>query len=147
MDFPFSPNMITYNMVHVIKIWWIIMEKRIKNYLRYLEGIRISELSEEELELLKGELLTQISFFSHERLIHLLVTLFFALFTVISIVAFVFTSYPGMGILALLFLVLLVPYIRHYYILETSVQKMYGFYDRITLALSPDRENIIFICK
>ena len=147
MDFPFSPNMITYNMVHVIKIWWIIMEKRIKNYLKYLEGIRITELSEEELKQLKSELLTQISFFSHERLIHLLVTLFFALFTVISIVAFVFTSYPGMGVLSILFLILLIPYIRHYYILENSVQKMYGFYDRITLALSPDNENIIFICK
>ncbi|MBR5376603.1 MAG: hypothetical protein IK139_04920 [Lachnospiraceae bacterium] len=121
------------------------MEKRIKKYLIYLESVKLQELSEDELKLLKNELLTQISFFSHERLIHLLVTLFFALFTVISIVAFVFTSYPGMGILALLFLVLLVPYIRHYYILENSVQKMYGFYDRITLALSPDRENIIFI--
>ena len=144
MDFPFSPNMITYNIVRVIKIWWIIMEKRIKNYLKYLESINLSELSEDELNCLKNELLTQISFFSHERLIHLLVTLFFALFTVISMAAFVVTSYPGMGVLAVLFLILLIPYIRDYYILENSVQKMYGFYDRITLAASPEREQILF---
>ena len=107
------------------------MEKRIKNYLKYLEGIKTSELTEEELHMLKSELLTQIAFFSHERLIHLLVTLFFALFTMISITSFVFTSYPGMGVLSVLFLVLLIPYIRHYYILENSVQKMYVYYDRI----------------
>ena len=123
------------------------MEKRIKKYLKYLESINLSELSEDESKYLKNELKTQISFFSHERLIHLLVTLFFALFTVISIVAFVFTSYPGMGVLSLLFLILLVPYIRHYYILENSVQKMYGFYDRITLAASPEKSRVIFIPK
>ncbi len=147
MDFPFSPNMITYKMVRVIKIWWIIMEKRIKKYLKYLESINFSELSGDELRCLKSEILTQISFFSHERLIHLLVTLFFALFTVISMAAFVVTSYPGMGILSILFLVLLIPYIRHYYILENSVQKMYGFYDRITLAASPEKSRVIFIPK
>lgn len=112
------------------------MERRIKNYLKYLESIRISELSEEELKLLKSELLTQISFFSHERLIHLLVTLFFALFTVISMAAFVITSILSLGILSLLFLVLLIPYVRHYYILENSVQRMYVFYDSIACAAS-----------
>jgi hypothetical protein len=28
-------------------------------------------------------------------------------------------------------LILLIPYIRHYYILENEVQKMYGQYDRM----------------
>ena len=122
------------------------MERRIKRYLKYLGGIRISELPEEELKFLKGELLTQISFFSHERLIHLLVTLFFALFTVISMAAFVITAVFSLGILSILFLILLIPYVRHYYILENSVQKMYGFYDKITLAAAGDKEkNILFM--
>lgn len=120
------------------------MEKRIKNYLVYLEGICIPELSKEELAVLKSELLTQIAFFSHERLIHLLVTLFFALFTVISMAAFIITSFPGLGVLSLLFLVLLIPYIRHYYILENSVQKMYVFYDRIALESHKDDRDLIF---
>ncbi|MBO4374358.1 MAG: hypothetical protein J5829_04550 [Lachnospiraceae bacterium] len=120
------------------------MEKRIRSYLKYLEGIRLSELSEEELNILRGEILTQISFFSHERLIHLLVTLFFALFTVISMAAFVITSYLALGVLSLLFLVLLIPYVRHYYILENSVQKMYAFYDSIALEASAGSERVIF---
>ena len=34
-------------------------------------------------------------------------------------------------ILVVLILILLIPYIRHYYILENEVQKMYGQYDRM----------------
>ena len=33
--------------------------------------------------------------------------------------------------LALLFLVLLIPYIKHYYFLENSVQKMYLIYNKL----------------
>jgi hypothetical protein len=33
--------------------------------------------------------------------------------------------------LALLILVLLIPYVRHYYILENEVQKMYKQYDEM----------------
>ncbi len=119
------------------------MERRIKSYLKYLENIETADLSEDELKLIKSELLTQISFFSHERLIHLLVTLFFALFTVISMAAFVITSVFSLGILSILFLILLIPYVRHYYILENSVQKMYGFYDSITLATAGEKEKAI----
>ena len=36
----------------------------------------------EEKKVSKEEMLTKISFFQHERLIHLLVTLFYALFTI-----------------------------------------------------------------
>ena len=36
-----------------------------------------------------------------------------------------------LSVLAVLFLVLLVPYIRHYYFLENSVQKMYLIYNEI----------------
>lgn len=37
----------------------------------------------------------------------------------------------AVGLLAIALLVLLIPYIRHYYILENEVQKMYGQYDRM----------------
>ena len=37
----------------------------------------------------------------------------------------------AVGLLAIGLLVLLIPYIRHYYILENEVQKMYSQYDRM----------------
>jgi hypothetical protein len=37
----------------------------------------------------------------------------------------------GLLVLLALFLVLLVPYIMHYYLLENSVQKMYRQYDKL----------------
>ena len=37
----------------------------------------------------------------------------------------------ALSIMAVLFLVLLIPYIRHYYILENEVQKMYVQYDKL----------------
>jgi len=40
-------------------------------------------------------------------------------------------SNPMLLVLTLLFLVLLVPYIMHYYTLENEVQKMYNQYDEI----------------
>lgn len=81
------------------------------------------------------EHLVQISFFQHERLIHLLVTLAFALMELSSAVAAAITLHPLAAALMLLLLVLLVPYIVHYYFLENETQKLYAQYDRL-LALS-----------
>ena len=41
------------------------------------------------------------------------------------------TFYLLLTALSLVILILLIPYIRHYYILENEVQKMYGQYDRM----------------
>lgn len=109
------------------------MEKRLKNYIKYVteyvEKYKVSDSSDKE-DFLK-DLLIQISFFQHERLIHLIVTVAFAFFTIISIVACLFTTSMPLLILTLLFVVLLIPYIRHYYILENGVQKLYTLYDEI----------------
>ena len=88
-------------------------------------------LSEEEKKLLYPKMLQQISFFQHERLVHLIVTMTFAIMAVLSMAAAVTTgSLPLLGLFSA-FLVLLVPYIRHYFILENGVQKLYEYYDRI----------------
>ena len=47
------------------------------------------------------------------------------------LVAFVVTANISLLILALAFMVLLVPYIMHYHLLENSVQYMYEQYDRM----------------
>lgn len=77
------------------------------------------------------EHLVQIGFFQHERLIHLIVTVTFAILTLMSFVASLVVGMPALLALTLLFVVLLIPYIMHYYTLENEVQKMYVQYDRI----------------
>lgn len=105
------------------------MEQRILNYRKYID----EQLLREDLdwESVIQEHLIQISFFQHERLIHLIVTVTFALLEVIVIGLTVVSFTLGVGLLALLLLILLLPYIRHYYILENEVQKMYSQYDKM----------------
>lgn len=106
----------------------IVMEKRLKALLRYCEEMSTRNLTEAEAQKYQKDLLIQIRFFQHERLIHLIVTALFALLTVITLLANLFLSQPILLVLSFLFLILLIPYIRHYYILENGVQKLYEFY-------------------
>ena len=105
------------------------MEKRILSYRRYIDGL-LEEENMDWQEVLKEHLI-QIGFFQHERLIHLIVTITFAIMEIISIVATVVSGYAVLIALDVILMVLLIPYIRHYYILENEVQKMYVQYDRI----------------
>ena len=78
-----------------------------------------------------AEHVTQIRFFQHERLVHLLVTLAFALMTLAAAALCVVA--PRWETLALLVLLaaLLVPYVVHYYHLENGTQRLYEQYDRL----------------
>lgn len=108
------------------------MEQRILQYKAYLLRICEEDYNEEEREKMKQQVLTQISFFQHERLIHLIVTITFALLAVVAFgICAVVPTVPFFG-LEVLLLVLLIPYIRHYYILENSVQTMYRCYDKLS---------------
>lgn len=108
------------------------MEKRIKWYLEYYRQFAEGEREVEgEREAFRREMLVQIQFFQHERLIHLIVTVLFALLAVLSILANLMIQEIAVLALSLMFFVLLIPYIRHYYILENSVQKLYEYYDKI----------------
>lgn len=77
------------------------------------------------------EHLVQVGFFQHERLIHLIVTVTFALLEMLAILLSVIADSLFSLILPVVILILLIPYIRHYYILENEVQKMYVQYDRM----------------
>ena len=79
----------------------------------------------------KAELLIQIGFFQHERLIHLIVTMLFALMTILVFLLAVTNFSLWTGVLLLLLLGLLVPYIKHYWLLENGTQKLYQYYDRL----------------
>ena len=109
------------------------MKKRIINYRLKIDNLLANpdKISKEEWKKILQEHLTQIAFFQHERLVHLIVTVTFAILTMMSIIASIMISNPMLLVLTLLFLVLLVPYIMHYYTLENEVQKMYNQYDEI----------------
>lgn len=109
------------------------MKKRIINYRLKIDRLleKPDKISKEAWKNILQEHLTQIGFFQHERIVHLIVTVTFAILTMMSIIASIMISNPMLMVLAPLFLVLLVPYIMHYYTLENEVQKMYTQYDEI----------------
>ena len=69
--------------------------------------------------------------FQHERFIHLIVMALFAVCTVITILAIAVFEKLALIPLAVLLLALLVPYIKHYFFLENTVQLLYKDYDAI----------------
>ncbi len=77
------------------------------------------------------EHLVQVGFFQHERLIHLIVTVTFALLEILAIILSVISDSLFTLLLPVVILILLISYIRHYYILENEVQKMYVQYNRM----------------
>ena len=89
------------------------------------------EKTYEEWECILEEHLVQIGFFQHERLIHLIVTVTFAVITVLSLFAPLLT-----GIMTLYGFYHAAPCAScavyfHYYTLENETQKMYAQYDEI----------------
>lgn len=115
------------------------MAERMKKYLKRTEELleyltRLSESGEpmkERVEKEKAELLVQIGFFQHERLIHLIVTALFAIMTILVFLLAVTRFELWVGVLLALLLVLLIPYIRHYWLLENGTQKLYYYYDKL----------------
>ncbi|MBD5521084.1 MAG: hypothetical protein HDR03_07645 [Lachnospiraceae bacterium] len=122
------------------------MEERLKTYLAKMEEQAAlweknsgQSISEQEKKQMLDDMLIQIGFFQHERLIHLIVTVTFALLTIIAIMGTLIVPQPALFALVLLLLVLLIPYIRHYYILENGVQKLYQYYDRFVILKNKSR--------
>ena len=71
----------------------------------------------------------KIAFFQHERLIHLLVTLFYAIFTLVffalGMISWLFF------IVDLILMIFLIFYILYYFFLENHVQYLYKLYDKM----------------
>ena len=107
------------------------MRKRLVEYRKRIDALIDARPEGADWDAVIQEHLVQVSFFQHERLVHLLVTLAFALMELGSAIATVIAPQPLSGALMLLLLVLLVPYIVHYYFLENETQKLYAQYDRL----------------
>ena len=106
------------------------MADRIRQYMAYVNQLLESE---EELDWEKEmqKHLVQIAFFAHERFIHLVVTVLFALMTTM-VFLYTFSNFSiPLLLLMILLLGLLVPYVKHYFLLENSVQDMYEQYDKM----------------
>lgn len=123
------------------------MKKRILTYRKYIDSLLASD-KQSDWKYIKQEHITQVAFFQHERLVHLIVTVTFAVLELLTVCAYVIVgaldstlSFPLL-ILALLIIVLLIPYIKHYYLLENEVQKMYVQYDRIAQKVYEDEKLI-----
>ena len=107
------------------------MDKRLQEYIAYIK----KEAKKPTPELIEYHKI-MLAQFQHERLIHLIVTLFFALFMIIFFVFFgaVELSLPAglweniiaysIGAVAIILLVTTLFYVRHYYRLENGVQEL-----------------------
>jgi hypothetical protein len=73
----------------------------------------------------------QIGYLQHERLVHLLVMLSFGLAALLTLLFLVLHPQVLIGVLLLLLLALLVPYLVHYYRLENGVQRWYHLANEI----------------
>ena len=101
----------------------------------------MKDAGEEKTRRVLAEFEIKISYFQHERLIHLMVTLFFALFLLLSIGSlFLFPAeFILTGVLLVaIFFGLTIGYVFHYYFLENSVQKMYHMRDEMIAFLDPE---------
>lgn len=107
------------------------MAERIKQYLKYIDELLANAPEGTDFSREAEKHLVQIAFFAHERFIHLIVTVIFALLTVIIFLYILSNPQLMLFLLLLFFMILLIPYIKHYYLLENSVQKMYEQYDEM----------------
>ncbi|OKZ82482.1 MAG: hypothetical protein BHW06_11775 [Clostridium sp. 44_14] len=107
------------------------MKRRILTYMQQIDELLQAPPDDTDWTKAIKNHLTQIRFFQHERLIHLIVTVLFALMTTSVVVGLVSSSNIWLAILLIPLLILLFPYINHYYLLENGVQKMYAQYDRM----------------
>lgn len=107
------------------------MKKQIQEYIKTIKGILTEDSPETDWKEVAERHLTKILFYQHERLIHLLVTALFAVMEVICVATLLTAPNLWSLLLIILILVLLVPYIGHYYFLENSVQELYLIYDVI----------------
>ena len=107
------------------------MDKKLRDYIKYIKR----ESAHPTAELIDYHK-TMTQQFQHERFIHLIVTFFFALFMIMFFMLFLALALflPAgtastiivacTGLVALIFLVTTLFYVRHYYLLENGTQEL-----------------------
>lgn len=103
------------------------MKHDLKEYLNEIDELLKKDKIKDKEQILKNHLI-QIKFFQHERLIHLIVTVFVGTMTILFLLFGLFLNNLMLFLLFLLTFLLFIPYILHYYFLENGVQKLYKQY-------------------
>lgn len=111
------------------------MYTQIKAHKAYVLKELEKSLSAEQRHQLFKYHVKRVRDFQHERLIHLLVTFFFAFLFLLSFVAWMALPFSQLfwplTILMILLLILELAYIRHYYLLENGVQSLYELSEKL----------------
>ena len=105
------------------------MKKYIKDFIKDLESKMENKYNFNEKEILLIH--QKIQDFQHERLIHLFVTLFYAIFALFFLV--LSNQHVIFIIPFLAMIIFLLFYIKHYFFLENAVQYIYKLYDKIII--------------
>ncbi len=72
-----------------------------------------------------------IGYFQHERLVHLIVTVTFAVLTLLCMMSWFISCEIMFIAMTVLFLITTAFYVEHYYLLENKTQYLYTLYDKI----------------
>ena len=107
------------------------MKKQIQEYIKAIKLLLTEDNPSTNWEEVAKKHLVKIEFYQHERLIHLIVTALFAVMEMICVATLLTSTNLWCLALMVMILILLVPYIGHYYYLENSVQELYLIYDVI----------------
>ena len=103
------------------------MQQKLNKHIKNIDNILKENKIKNKDELIKNHL-KQIEFYQHERLIHLIVTVFVGIVMAIFFIGGLILENILVLLLFILTLLLFIPYILHYYVLENGVQKMYNQY-------------------
>ncbi len=103
------------------------MKHDLKIYLEKIDNILKKDNIKNQEQVLKDHLI-QIKFFQHERLIHLIVTVFVGTIAILFLLFGLLLNNLMLFLLFALTFLLFIPYILHYYFLENGVQKLYHQY-------------------
>ncbi|MGN0642043.1 MAG: hypothetical protein ACI4JJ_02750 [Huintestinicola sp.] len=109
------------------------MKKYIRAYIASVEKALADDGT--DLRKLREELLIQTGFIQHERLIHLIVTVFVGLVLFIGLVVFFVSEMTAFLAVCALLLVLTFAYLAYYYFIENSTQQLYRLYNRISVKI------------
>ncbi len=114
--------------------------------MEYIDTLLYEDREDQSLdyEELMKEHRIQLGFFMHERLVHLIVTVLFALMAIGTFFIMLRVTKPLLLILFFLLMVLLIPYIMHYYLLENSCQYMYRQYDEMLIRAGKEQRGRIW---
>jgi len=115
------------------------MEKKMQEYEAFIKKEVEKDLSASERANLQAYHREMVANFQHERLIHLIVTLFFSLITIVMILLTGWTATISgfnvamipLYVLVLILAILSGCYVKHYYFLENHTQNLYKYSEKL----------------